>query len=122
MDSKDLNNSLKNIFRLAHAVNWNDFKYAIGRLEKDRDSLVKRFAKYKIGDKVILKKAPVITEQINYGWYGYRNILVKGAKGLVKEIEVRDGYFYYGLSFSKSALFFFNEDMLKAVRRGDGVV
>lgn len=69
------------------------------------------FSPYKIGDVVQLVKPPEITKDYNYGWWGYREVLVGGAIGVVEQVSYRKNRFEFGIQFgaNKECTFWFDE-------------
>ena len=59
------------------------------------------FARFKEGDRVVLSKTPVITEEQSPGWRGSKHFLKKGAKGWVTNRDWRADLksFVYGIQF-----------------------
>lgn len=54
------------------------------------------FSKFKKGQTVSLKSTPEITEETNFGWLGYKEFLVVGAKGVVDSVYwFRDAFNYW---------------------------
>jgi hypothetical protein len=52
----------------------------------------------KVGSIVVLKKSPEITQRGSPGWWHFRNFLVKGIVGIVKDIDISTfdvGTFFY---------------------------
>jgi hypothetical protein len=55
------------------------------------------YSPFKVDDRVILCKAPVLEE--GHGWYPSRHFLVKGAKGVVKEVDLGSKGFSFSVVF-----------------------
>src|ERR1035437_2287482 len=95
--------------------NHHELKYSIERVEDFTKALF-GYAKFKVGDIVQLKETPVINEKEAWGWWGYRDILVKGAKAKVEEVDHYKGIFRYSLTIlhpKEKGLFTFSEDKLE---------
>lgn len=93
-------------------------KYTVEKLEEYVQGLF-RFSKFKIGDRVQLKYTPIINDKQAWGWLGYKDMLVRGAKATVKEIDYRSGDFRYGLIFDQEpdGMFTFGEKELKSGKK-----
>ena len=61
--------------------------------------LFTRFAPFREGDRVMLTKTPVITEQEAWGWLRAKHFLVVGAKGTIESVDFYDGQFKAGIEF-----------------------
>lgn len=61
--------------------------------------LIDRFAPFKPGSRVKLKKTPEITAKDSPGWMGCRHFLVKGEKATVEEVGCGEGGFYFHIIF-----------------------
>jgi hypothetical protein len=58
------------------------------------DLLVRKYAPFKVGDRVILTRTPAIEADKNHGWLSYKHFLIKGAKATVQDVSVHgDGFF-----------------------------
>lgn len=107
-----------------------ELNWKIEQLACSYKALFDRFCPYQIGDRVQLIATPVITQTVNNGWWGYRHLLVKGAKATVKERDYRSTSqeFVFQLEFdddnswvdhkgavhpsSEKGLFLFSENMM----------
>jgi hypothetical protein len=56
------------------------------------------YSPFKVNDNVILCKAPALEE--GHGWYHCRHFLVKGAKGVVKEVDLGSKGFSFSIEFT----------------------
>jgi hypothetical protein len=70
-----------------------DLEFHFQKLQGYAHTLFKRFAPFKPGDRVVLKKTPVIGEDQSHGWLGSKHFLVAGAKGTVKFVDCYNGVF-----------------------------
>ena len=81
--------------------------------------LMTRYAPFKVGDRVRLKAAPEITENVRPGWLGWKSLLVAAAAGTVVRADCGSRGFTFSVVFdadtSRSrAEFMFIEDDLEA--------
>ena len=60
--------------------------YTLQKLTAAQGLLLNRFAPFKVGDRVKLKRAPEILNEM-HGWWFCRHFLVKGATGTVRESD-----------------------------------
>lgn len=74
-----------------HLGNWKTYL-------RDANSIWNR-CPYKIGDRVMLTKTPVINEHQAWGWLGAKHFLIKGALATVAGREFYNGNFCFGLHF-----------------------
>jgi len=93
-------------------------RWTLERLEEYSNALFK-FSKFKIGDRVKIKNAPLITPEVNYGWYGFRDRIVNGAKATIEEVDYIYGNFNYliRLDSAPDSLFNFKEQELQKVKK-----
>jgi hypothetical protein len=80
-------------------ANWADLMYTMEKHAAAYDLLLTRYAKFHTGDRVQLGKTPIINETCAPGWVGSKHFLVAGASATVREVDVRDGVFYYQVVF-----------------------
>lgn len=81
--------------------------------------LMTRYAPFKIGDRVRLKAAPEITENVRPGWLGWKSLLVAGAPGFVVRADCGSGGFSFRVVFDADTRrnrgeFMFGENDLEA--------
>jgi hypothetical protein len=79
--------------------NWTDLMYKLEKFAAAYDLLLTRYAKFHVGDRVQLGITPFINETRAPGWLGSKHFLVAGAYGTVRDVDVRDGMFYYQVVF-----------------------
>lgn len=84
--------------------------YSLEKLFSHSEALM-TYSKFKVGQEVYLNYSPTISENINYGWYGYRNILIKGTKGIIHSIDYKNNSFVYSVKIA-TGLFSFKENKL----------
>ena len=70
-----------------------DFKYLFNKFQEYRKGLFET-CPIQVGDKVELTYVPEITAEVRPGWYVYRNLLKKGRRAIVQNIE-----YYYRSGF-----------------------
>lgn len=73
--------------------------YYIEKMNCYTDALFNRFAPFKVGDKVRLTTTPEITETKSWGWMGAEHFLVKGAQGMVKDVDYHNNWFFANVEF-----------------------
>jgi hypothetical protein len=64
----------------------------VGKLREYAKGLFER-APFRVGDRVRLTKTPEITKEKAWGWLAAKHYLIKGAEGLVHEVDFHDGLF-----------------------------
>ncbi len=97
--------------------NTSDTVYAIERLEYYTQQLFK-YAIFKVGDRVEIKKDMNITQETHPGWYSYRHLLGVGCVGEVCEVDHCYDVFIYDvvmfeLGKGKTGTFRIKEEFLK---------
>ena len=107
---------VKNLVEIARKIDTSELDWSMERLEYFTKELF-NFSKFKIGDRVKLNETPIITKDISWGWIGYKEVLVKGAKATIIKIDHYAGTFRYDLEFdaSKGGFFCFKEKDLQKV-------
>ncbi len=112
----DLLHLLQDVQRLSYG----DFFYLMGKYASAYELLAERYAPFRVGDRVRLKATPAIDEGHAPGWIGYKHILVAGALGVVKEVDVAmheasGPNMIYAVTFDgyEPAEFYFQEDDLE---------
>jgi hypothetical protein len=105
-----------------------DLVRKLKRLEEFRVGLLKR-AKFQTLSRVYLKETPEITEKKSWGWLSYKHFLIKGATGIVREVDFWSDKFVYAVEMDnqtwvdtnglqrpvdKPGLFYFGEEWLEA--------
>lgn len=89
--------------------------YCLDKLVEYSISLFK-YSLFKEGDRIQLSDTPKITDEISYGWLGYKDRLIKGTLGTVLEIDhdYHGRIFTYGIKFDWDYhIFNFAENWLK---------
>jgi hypothetical protein len=72
------------------------FDFYVEKLTGCYDLLIKKYAPFKVGDRVELTETPTITKSEAWGWLSAKHFLVKGAIGKVVEVDVDgDGFTAY---------------------------
>lgn len=104
------------------------FAWGMDQVVQSYLSMFDRFCPFKVGDRVVLTKAPKIPDE-NHGWWCCRNLLVKGATGIVKARGYSKGRFTFDVEIdnqtwvddsgekqptSSSYMFCFSEDFLES--------
>jgi len=79
--------------------NFGDLMYTMEKHAAAYDLLLARYAKFHVDDRVQLCRTPVINDTVAPGWLGSKHFLVAGAHGTVRDVDVRDGKFYYQVVF-----------------------
>jgi len=104
---------IKQLVEWAKKCDTSELDWAIDKLDYYQRELFK-YARFEVGTEVVLKRTPIITPTENWGWIGYKAILVEGANAVVKKIEHYAGKFRYDLEFTASPdnYFCFYEDEL----------
>ena len=101
-------NKIKELVKWAKEIpGANSFDWYIERLEYFQKELFK-YSKFKVGDEVKLLKTPPITDKLNWGWSGYKDILVKGATAIVTEVDHYATHFRYSLEFDTCKKHYFS--------------
>jgi hypothetical protein len=80
-------------------ANWSDLMYTMEKHAAAYDLLLTRYAKFHTGDLVQLGCTPVINKTNAPGWLGSKHFLIIGARGTVRDVDMRDGVFYYQVVF-----------------------
>lgn len=88
----------------SHVNISSDVKWAIEELLKTTSLFMKQ-AKFSVGDRVVISKAPIITETISSGWLGGKHFLIPGAKGAVRSVDFYDGEYRYDILFDDESWF-----------------
>jgi len=73
--------------------------YFTKRIKEYIEGLFERFCPFRVGDRVVLSKTPIITKEKSWGWKGSKHFLKKGAAAVIREIDYCRGKFVYGLIF-----------------------
>lgn len=73
--------------------------YYLDKLAGCYELLISRFAPFKIGEKVFLRRTPSISESKSWGWLGGKHFLVKGAIAEVRDIDAESDGFYFFIAF-----------------------
>lgn len=73
--------------------------YYVRRLTECYDLLLEKYAPFKVGDRVMLKKTPAINPHDSWGWMSSKHFLVKGAVGTVQYVEASKRGFSAGIVF-----------------------
>ena len=96
------------------ALSPSEIDYVIERYEYFKAELFKQ-AKFNVGDYVALVETPEITDKVAWGWTAYKDILVKGRTGEVKEVDHYKGRFRYGIEFvfGKGTFTFYEDKLVK---------
>ena len=79
--------------------NWSDLMYTMEKHAAAYDLLLTRYAKFHTGDRVQLGITPVIDDSTAPGWLSSKHFLLAGAEGMVRDVDVRGGVFYYQVVF-----------------------
>jgi len=80
--------------------------FYVEQLELYMDTLFNRFAPFKVGSKVRLTKDIGATLKKSSGWYSSRQMLCKGATGVVKDVDItNDRKFRAGVVFDNDFIF-----------------
>ena len=82
---------LKDLIKSLKEFHVEGTMYELEKLELYKEALF-AYSRFRIGDVVQLARTPVITEKVNWGWLSYKDILVKGAFGIVQSLDyyIRD--------------------------------
>lgn len=78
-------------------LNGGPLDYYVTRLMDCYDLLLDKYAPFKIGDHVLLTETPTI--EPSSGWYSSKHFLVKGAEGIVREVNVDKNGFSAGVEW-----------------------
>lgn len=102
------------LYKESLKLNPSDMDYEFGKLLEYRSALL-GFAKFKADDEVALKFTPIIDDKTNSGWIGHKDMLVVGAKAIVREVDYALGRFVYALEFNQkpNRTFSFGEEWLE---------
>jgi len=113
---------LKDLIKSLKEFHVEGTMYELEKLELYKEALF-AYSKYKIGDVVQLARTPVITERVSWGWLSYKDILIKGAFGIVQSLDyyIRDsmGTFRYEILLGNN-IFNFNEEDITNVDKDKG--
>lgn len=108
--------NLENINKILDSLNSIKSPYVNDLIElvKNYNELFEDNSKFHINDRVQLKKTPEITNKVRWGWLGYKDILIEGAKGTVKEVIYYNHNFGYLVEFDNcKGGFYFSEKWLR---------
>jgi hypothetical protein len=83
----------------ALSMNWADLLYTIEKCAAAYDFLLAHYAQFHTSDRVQLRQTPRIDEMHSPGWLGSKHFLVAGAPGTVRDVDWRNGKFYYHIVF-----------------------
>lgn len=73
---------------LAPRKSQHDHTFYFDRLVEYKEALFsKRFAPFQVGDYIEIIEAPVINNEVAWGWTGCKHFLIKGAIGFVKNVD-----------------------------------
>ena len=91
--------------------------YYLTEMAAAHELLMTRFAPFKVGDRVRLRAAPEIAEDVRPGWLGWKYLLVAGAAGTVVRADCGSRGFSFGVVFdadtsrNKGEFTFSDEDL-----------
>jgi hypothetical protein len=92
-----------------------DLLYDIEQMEEYKKGLL-TYAKLKVGEFIKLSKTPEINSRVRWGWLSYKNLLVEGVVGEVREVDWYKGQFRYSINFvedKQDHQFCFEEEFLE---------
>lgn len=75
-----------------------EFPYIIEKLEEYKKALY-QYSKFKVGDRVVLVKEPVISDTERWGLISYKLFFKIGATAIIEEVEYQKGGFRYEFKF-----------------------
>jgi hypothetical protein len=81
------------------SAGWADLLYALEKYAAAYDFLLAHYAKFHTDDRVRLRRTPRIDAMRAPGWLGSKHFLVAGALGTVRDVDFRQGTFYYQIVF-----------------------
>lgn len=97
MDLKTVREGFELMERGMRKLNGGPLDYYITRLTNCYQLLLDKYAPFQIGDRVVLTETLEIKP--DSGWYSYRHFLVKGAIGIVREVDADTDGFSAGIEF-----------------------
>lgn len=97
--SDDIARACKMLDEASGILGGGPLSFYLRELNESYKILIDRFAPFKPGSRVKLKKTPDITPEKAHGWMGCRHFLVKGAKATVEEVGCGEGGFSFHIIF-----------------------
>jgi hypothetical protein len=88
IDPKEVKKALSLIDEGLNVLRRGPADWYVSRLVECYELLLNKYAPFRVGDRVVLTEAPDITERTAPGWMHSRHFLVKGAMGVVREVDV----------------------------------
>jgi hypothetical protein len=89
METEQLAKGLKLMQEALGLLSSGPFDYTLKCLLAARETLLTKYAPFKVGDRVELVATPTINEDTAFGWMSAKHFLVRGAVGTVRESDVR---------------------------------
>lgn len=80
-----------------------ELPYIIEKLEEYKKALY-MYSKFKIGDRVVLVKEPVINENEHWGLIAYKHYFKEGSAARIENVEYFNGSFRYEFRFELESL------------------
>jgi hypothetical protein len=80
-----------------------DLTYQFQKYLESHELLLSKYAKFHVGDRVRLIRAPTITSETAPGWMGSKHFLVPGALGEIREADVHNGNVAYRIVFDNES-------------------
>jgi hypothetical protein len=99
MDVDKVREAAKLMRRAQEILAGGPLDYYLTEMAAAHDLLMTRYAPFKVGDRVRLKAAPEITENVRYGWLGWKSLLVAGAPGVVVHTNCGNRGFVFCVQF-----------------------
>jgi hypothetical protein len=100
MNTDEFTDGLQMLQKALNKLSDGPFDYTLKCLIAAKEALLTRYAPFKVGDRVRLTKAPIITEEIAWGWSSSKHFLVPGATGIVRDSAVySDGKLVFYVEF-----------------------
>jgi len=100
MDKFDgLKEGLAHLKKAQDAFSKGPLTFYITELVGAYNFMMEHCAPFKVGDRVILIKAPIINANENHGWMSSKHFLIPGAKADVLSISCNEKGFQVGVAF-----------------------
>jgi hypothetical protein len=101
MNIAKLREAAKALRSAMHLFDDGPLEYYLLELSAAYDLLMSRYAPFKVGDRVWLRRAPDFNEFP--GWRGCEHFLIAGAKGEVRTAECGSSGFRFGVVFDEES-------------------
>lgn len=107
--------NVEQIEACTRSISQSSFSFYMKELLHSYKLLLDKYAPFKVGDRVMLKKPPTIDDTHAPGWAGCKHFLIEGAKATVCEVSCGEGGFRFYLEFDGES-YIDHEHMLHMVK------